>query len=271
MNHLRTYGVAPYTVAVIHGGPGAGGELAPVARRLSKAWGVIEPIQTATSVDGQIEELRVVLEEQRNRPIVWVGYSWGAWLAMLTAARYPALCERLILVSSGPFEVSYVKKLRETRMGRLSDRERAEFGMLMDRLNGATGDDRDRAMARLGELVSKSDDYDPIPGDRRRSDAVDVSGDIFQRVWAEAAEMRKNGDLLRAAGQVGCPVVAIHGDHDPHPAAGVERPLAGILDDFRFFLVEKCGHTPWIERHASEGFYALLGEAIDGSSLRERK
>src|SRR5215510_9607502 len=30
-NH-RTYGSAPYTVAVVHGGPGAAGEMAPVAR-----------------------------------------------------------------------------------------------------------------------------------------------------------------------------------------------------------------------------------------------
>jgi hypothetical protein len=32
MKNLRTYGKAPFSVAVIHGGPGGGGEAAPVAR-----------------------------------------------------------------------------------------------------------------------------------------------------------------------------------------------------------------------------------------------
>jgi hypothetical protein len=35
MKNLRIYGKAPFNVAVIHGGPGAVGEMAPVARELS--------------------------------------------------------------------------------------------------------------------------------------------------------------------------------------------------------------------------------------------
>ena len=35
MSNLRTYGEPPFGVAVIHGGPGAGGEMAPVARVLA--------------------------------------------------------------------------------------------------------------------------------------------------------------------------------------------------------------------------------------------
>ena len=32
MKNLKVYGNAPFNVAVIHGGPGAPGEMAPVAR-----------------------------------------------------------------------------------------------------------------------------------------------------------------------------------------------------------------------------------------------
>jgi pimeloyl-ACP methyl ester carboxylesterase len=45
-----------------------------------------------------------------------------------------------------------------------------------------------------------------------------------------------------------CPVVAIHGDYDPHPADGVRIPLSNVLKDFRFILLGKCGHVPWFER-----------------------
>lgn len=47
MQNLWIWGKAPFTVAVIHGGPGAGGEMAPVARKLACDYGVLEPIQTA--------------------------------------------------------------------------------------------------------------------------------------------------------------------------------------------------------------------------------
>jgi pimeloyl-ACP methyl ester carboxylesterase len=75
---LRTYGYPPYSVILVHGGPGAGGEMAPVARRLSASLGVIEPIQTETTLDGQVEELRAVVAEaaamrQDGRPIQLAG------------------------------------------------------------------------------------------------------------------------------------------------------------------------------------------------------
>lgn len=43
MNNLRKYGSEPFTVAVIHGGPGAAGEMAPVAKEISAYRGVLEP------------------------------------------------------------------------------------------------------------------------------------------------------------------------------------------------------------------------------------
>ena len=52
MQNPRIYGDPPYQVALLHGGPGAGGEMAPVARELAGDRGVLEPIQTAN--DGTI-------------------------------------------------------------------------------------------------------------------------------------------------------------------------------------------------------------------------
>ncbi len=61
MPNLRKYGNKPFKLAVIHGGPGAPGEMAPVARELSSIMGVLEPLQTATSLEGQVQELHNVL------------------------------------------------------------------------------------------------------------------------------------------------------------------------------------------------------------------
>lgn len=106
MRNLRKYGKPPYAAAVIHGGPGTSGEMAPVARELSSDWGILEPLQTASSVDGQIQELRNALAGNGNLPVVLIGWSWGAWLSSIFAAYYPSFVKRLILVGS----VAHTKK-----------------------------------------------------------------------------------------------------------------------------------------------------------------
>src|SRR5215211_3749423 len=94
---LRRYGAAPFRVAVVHGGPGAPGSVAAVARELARERGVLEPLQAARSVDGQVAELGDVLARAASPPVVLIGHSWGAWLAALLAARHPALVGKVIL------------------------------------------------------------------------------------------------------------------------------------------------------------------------------
>ncbi len=62
--------------------------------------------------------------------------------------------------------------------------------------------------------------------------------------------------------RIECPVVAIHGDYDPHPPEGIQGPLSPILKDFRFILLKNCGHLPWIEREARDLFYKILREEL---------
>ncbi|MBN1581332.1 MAG: alpha/beta hydrolase [Anaerolineae bacterium] len=282
MTHiLRTYGQAPFDVALIHGGPGAGGEMAPVARELAReitpglvpAHGILEPIQTATTLEGQVEELRSTLETHGDPPVRLIGYSWGAWLSFIVTARYPALVSKLVLVSSGPFEARYAAQLHETRMRRLDERERAEFELTVQTLGDPkTQVDKDALLARLGALASKTDTYDPIPADPAAPDGVGGGGDVFQGVWNDAAEMRRSGALLALAQHIACPVVAIHGDYDPHPAQGVKAPLEAIVPQFRFVLLEHCGHTPWIERQARATFYRVVRQELElGQSHDSRR
>ncbi len=113
MENLRKYGKAPFGVAVVHGGPGAGGEMAPVARELATDMGILEPIQTAVSLEGQVEELKTVLENNGDLPVTLVGFSWGAWLSFIVAARYPAIIKKVILVGSGPYGEMYAAKTGE--------------------------------------------------------------------------------------------------------------------------------------------------------------
>jgi len=259
MPEFRRYGSAPFRVAVVHGGPGAAGEMAPVARMLSSVFGVIEPMQTADSVRGQVDELARALEAGAGCPAILVGFSWGAWLGFLTAARHPSLVRKLIVIGAGPFEEAYAASIHAVRMERLSEREREEAESLMHRMADPSRPDEIETFARLGALLGRADTFDPLD---TRPDETTFRPDIFRSVWPEAAAMRKNGTLLEAARRIRCPVVAIHGNFDPHPAEGVRVPLSRVLSDFRFLLLESCGHKPWVERRAAEGFFRNLREEI---------
>lgn len=260
MDNLRTYGEAPFTIAVVHGGPGAPGEMAPVARELSSDAGVLEPLQMATTLDGQVEELKQVLVSSGDLPIILIGFSWGAMLSFILASRYPTLVRKLILVAGAVFDDRYAADITGTRLKRLGEAEREEALALMVSLEDPTVADKDTPMAQLGELISQADAYDPLPHD---SEVIAVQYNTFQGVWRQVAELRRSGELLDLGKRIECPVVAIHGDYDPHPPAGVSEPLSRILSDFRFILLEKCGHRPWTERNAREEFYTVLRKEID--------
>lgn len=264
MKNLRIYGFAPYKLAVIHGGPGAAGEMAPVANELASEHGVLEPLQNAESLLGQIDELRMCLERHAHLPVTLIGFSWGAWLSYLVAAQYPSMIKKLILVGSAPFLEKHIASLHQTRLNRLDKDEKKEFDIILKRLENPSTKMKDVILARLGALTSKTDTYEPMIDESIKTTSVKINGEIFQRVFQEAADLRKSGQLLEYGKQIACPVVAIHGDYDPHPAEGVREPLSNILNDFRFILLNNCGHTPWIERQAKEKFYKILKDEFYG-------
>jgi pimeloyl-ACP methyl ester carboxylesterase len=259
MKNPKTYGKAPFTVAVIHGGPGAAGEMAKVARELSHNWGVLEPLQTATSLEGQIQELRVVLEKNGDLPVTLIGSSWGAMLGFIFSARYPEFVKKLILIGSGVYEERYATKIQKTRLSRLSEEEKKEAISLMETLNDPSTGDKNTCFAQLGKLFTKADTYNPLILD---TEDLEAQYHIYQSVWNDATELRRSGKLLELGKQIQCPVVAIHGDYDPHPAEGIQQPLSTVLRNFRFILLANCGHLPWIEKEAKDTFYRVLQEEL---------
>jgi pimeloyl-ACP methyl ester carboxylesterase len=108
-------------------------------------------------------------------------------------------------------------------------------------------------------MIERADAYKPVPEDQKESA---VRYEIYRKVWPEADSLRRSGELIKLAGQIQCPVTAIHGDYDPHPWRGVREPLSRILKNFRFILLKKCGHKPWIEKQAKERFFEILRKEI---------
>jgi pimeloyl-ACP methyl ester carboxylesterase len=259
MKNHRLWGSPPYKVVTVHGGPGAPGSIAPVARELSAAMGVLEPLQTASSVEGQLEELMVVLKEYGDTPITLIGWSWGAILSYLTAARYPALVKKLILISTPPLEMKRAPNLTHIWLSRLSEAERVEFLSLENTVYDGREGSKGEIMGRLFRLIAKADSYSPVACD---DDVIEYQLDINISVGLELRKLLASGKLLDLGENIKCPVAAIHGDYDPRPAAAVKSPLSRAVKNLTFITLEKCGHYPWMEKHAREQFFKVLREEI---------
>jgi pimeloyl-ACP methyl ester carboxylesterase len=259
MKNFRTYGKPPFNVAVIHGGPGVAGEMAPVAHEISQSSGILEPLQTERTLTGQVAELKNVLTRQGNLPVVLIGHSWGAMLGCILAAKYPAMVKKLILVSSGVFDENYATGIMSTRLDRLSQQDIIVLDSLEIKLSDPESQDKNRIFAELGTIIDKADSFDPLA---HTHEGIEYNYDIHTRVWAEARAFRKSGALIALGKQIRCPVIAIHGDYDPHPADGIKIPLSRVIHKFRFFLLEICGHYPWRERSARDRFYEIINAEL---------
>lgn len=255
MVRVRKYGKEPFNVTVIHGGPGAPGQVAPLARVLSGRYGVLEPMQSADSIDGQIRELKEIIEENTESPVILIGHSWGAWLSYMFAAVHPGKVNKLILVSSGPYEEQYVTAMNQSRNSRLSIEEKRHLSELMGIIVDPARTERNSALSEFGKLMSKVDSFAPI---YQEDEVIDFQPQVHNNCMKELRSLRRSGELLTIGASIECPVVAIHGDHDPHPHEGVEIPLSRVIKDFRFNLLKNCGHYPWNEHFARELFFETL-------------
>lgn len=260
MEKLRCYGEQPYSIAVIHGGPGAAGETAPMARKLANLGGVLEPLLGAKSITGQILELHTLLKENGTAPFTLIGYSWGAWLAYIFAAQYADIIKNIVLIAAPPFKEAYAGEIANIRRSRLSGSEAADADRMASLMNDSRAEVRNEAMANIAEMFSRIDAFDLIAEEAENK--VFYDADIFKNVWPQGAALRKSGALLNIGRSISCPVLAIHGDYDPHPAEGVNKPLQAMLKDFKFVLLEKCGHKPWIEKQCSELFYQTIADYL---------
>lgn len=260
MNNYRTWGKTPFRVVVVHGGPGTPGAVAPVARELSKNTGVLEPLETKDSIDGQVEELADVLKKHSNVPVVLVGHSWGSTLSYLTAARHPDLVKKLILIGTVPLEWKEMPDFMPAWLARLSEEERTEYLSLAQLTWDGAAEDKSGPMRRFIRLVMKAESYELIP---MKDEVLQYQPDINMAISLEMRRLLKNGGLFKASRLINCPVVVIQGANDPRTAADMRESLSCAHKDFKFFLLEKCGHMPWYEKYARDKFFEVLKKEID--------
>jgi pimeloyl-ACP methyl ester carboxylesterase len=254
--HLRTYGTTGPLVIVIHGGPGAPGHMAPVARGLAESFRVLEPWQRGSGGDPltvatHVQDLHELVTARRDdAPPALVGSSWGAMLALAYAAAHPDDAGPVAAVGCGTFDPAARAEYRRRVDARTSDDVRARLAALDDEPIDA--DDR---LRRAGDLLRTVYAHDLVE-EIEPTDPCDARA--HEETWRDMMRLQDDGTYPVAFAAITSPVLMLHGAEDPHPGQMIREGLLPHVPQLEYVEWDRCGHLPWLERHVRDAFYDAL-------------
>jgi pimeloyl-ACP methyl ester carboxylesterase len=240
-------------VIVVHGGPGACGSMAPIARGIADLFRVLEPFQSAISatVADHIADLHEVVESYSHgaAPSL-VGHSWGAMLALAYAAAHPSSAGPIVLVCSGTFDLAS----RERLITNLSERKKDEAAR--QRFERALQiQDPNARFHELGKQTLELYSYDLATTDQE----IDESEPgCSESTWEDMVRLQNEGVYPAAFAAIKSPVLMLHGAVDPHPGKMIMASLAPYLPQLEYREWERCGHYPWLEKSTHDEFFSVL-------------
>lgn len=253
----RIYGQGDKHVVVLHGGPGAGGYMAPVAKRLADRFHVLEPLQRGSSdvpltVATHIVDLDEVISHccPGARPAI-IGHSWGAMLALAYAAAHPETAGPLVLIGCGTFDAASRAELNATIGRRMTD----DVKLAMSRLEIEISDPAERLSA-IGMLIQPIYSYHLSA--HIEASSAECDGRAHEETWQDMLRLQENGVYPNAFSSISSPAIMFHGAYDPHPGRMIYDCLKRHMPQLEYTEWQACGHEPWREEEVHEHFYQTL-------------
>lgn len=258
---IGQFGEGEHCIIVLHGGPGSPGGAEPIARRLSTRFTTYSPWQRGSggiklSVDIHIEDLNSLIDavSPDNAPAL-VGESWGAMLGLAFASKYPQKVSCIALIGCGTFTENARQKLTDERKTRIKKHiiNNPEF----------INDLKLPYIEQVMKWHMVTDTYCRI--DQKIIETIDEDFDrqAYDETWNDMVRCQKEGLYPLQFTNICCPVVMIHGDYDPHPGKMTKEYLKTYIKQLEYKELEKCGHSPMIEKYAYNDFYNFLESWLD--------
>jgi pimeloyl-ACP methyl ester carboxylesterase len=255
----RIYGNSGCTAIVLHGGPAATGEAAPIAIGLSTHFVAIEALQRGSgseplTVSTHIADIHELVEGLYDyRKPVLVGESWGAMLAICYASVYPQSVAAIVLIGCGTFDKTSRARMKET----IESRNDASLRLKIDSLAEEYSVESERILAQR-KLMERIYAFDPIPEDEQLelTEPFDLRAHI--ETWNDMLKMQENGVYPQSFSSIKVPVLMLHGDYDPHPGRMIHMSLKAYMPQIQYRELKNCGHSPWKERQARKEFFMVM-------------
>ena len=256
---IRRYGNSAHSVLVLHGGPAAVGDVAPIAQGLSDLFTAIEPWQRESgreplSVARHVDDLHcLIMGLGCASPPAIVGHSWGAMLALCYAAAHPNDAGPIVLVGSGTFDQVSRARMKEIFRDR-TDRQ-LEDRLIAVNASGGSAAEIHMKRLRLTRDLSVYDRLKPWP-EKQEYEPLDVKA--HEETWSDMMRLQADGTYPKAFSTITSQVLMLHGDYDPHPGPMIYESLRPFIRALEYRELARCGHSPWLERFAQAEFFSIL-------------
>jgi pimeloyl-ACP methyl ester carboxylesterase len=270
-------------VIVLHGGPGAAGEAAGLAKGLADSFHVLEPWQRGSgdeplTVATHVEDLHRLIASEvegaltppgsakkaessrfKPRPAL-VGESWGAMLALAYAAAHPDSAGPIVLVGCGTFDKASRARLEATLEERTDEETRRGIECLAERYP-----DPGERFVKMHELTEPLYAFAADASLQRAAGSADNAAQppffdfrAYEQTWSDMLQLQDEGVYPAAFSAITSPVLMLHGTYDPHPGRMIRDSLLPYLPQLQYREFERCGHQPWMEKAVREEFFAAL-------------
>jgi pimeloyl-ACP methyl ester carboxylesterase len=178
-------------------------------------------------------------------------------LALAFAAENPDLAGPIVLVGCATFDVPSRERFDEAVRERL--------GPLRERFDALDREvaDPDERLRVMGNLLLPVYSHEPAVTGIVAA-RCDARG--YREAWGDMLRLQAEGAYPAAFSAIASPVLMIHGAEDPHPGEMIRASLAPHVARLEFRQLARCGHYPWIERHAREPFLSLLTDWLERST-----
>lgn len=263
--HYQLQGTGRDTLIVLHGGPGlSSAYLAPDLDLLARNHVLIFYDQrgaggstvltdsTRLRLADHIKDLEAVRQHFGLERVTLLGHSWGAGLAAHYARAHPDRAARLILVDAIPPRATpYMQQFSQNLRAWMDSATAARFATLAEARRDAS--DPVAACRAYWTIFIRGYFADPqdttLPA-RMRGDVCNAPPEAIRNSGLVSASVLGpfgDWDWRDQFAQLRVPVLIIHGDKDPIPAASAAEWQAAFSES-TLVLVESAGHFPYVER-----------------------
>lgn len=239
---------------LLHGGPGLSDHLGELADELRQAGlatvrfqqrGVPpSTVEGPFHIDRQVADALAVLDVLGIQRAWVVGHSWGGYLALQLASRYPERILGILAIGTlGGVGDGGGSSLGPNLLARVDDAARAEYAEIEQREEAGTASDAD--LLRGLQLVWPAYFGDPaaappMPADLALSAACNEAAIASVQPDAER--------LARALATCQVPAIFLHGERDPLGLDASARTTAAVMPRAEVIGLQGVGHFPWLER-----------------------
>jgi pimeloyl-ACP methyl ester carboxylesterase/CRP-like cAMP-binding protein len=205
-------------------------------------YGESPPFSDRTTISAYAELLADLIVDLTEEPVVLVGHSMGGMIGLTLALRYPALVERMVLIS--PTISGHLSPYINFVVSPITLLERFGLGSLIVSAF-------ERTMVGITDRIMRPASYAQRTGITREQHArlqEDVRRPGQGRVRAECFFAMRDNDLSEELGKVQVPALVLWGAEDntvPLRDAGI---VADQWPDADLRILPKAGHWPHFER-----------------------